>query len=388
MLTIMSSMVYPDTIYVQPRIQYASGASPSANFIVSCNLPTATWSGAIGTVTAKNRATPQLLTANLSSFTGVAVNQLLVNATHPSEAWTYQVASGSTWDISQPVTGCDTAASFPCPTPLTEVNTWTTGDTVSAYTPYTIYMSSLEPINQSDILPSSLVIGCALEGYNPSPFVSYVPFRSNATVTFSNDLEGALAEYSSGNSYQGSNSQVAPTFDNNSYLAFITGMFNPIFDAGILANQNFSIGQYFRNGLFEDDVILASLEATQIDGFYGANSTEFDNFLNGVYIATGITQLGGFIISHGPFWGPGYLHVNAGSTFGTRFGTFTQYFLQQGATQLNASTTACAQESTTTFTCGINLTPANLDGSLISGGFNGTAFALGAGQITSVQQTP
>ncbi len=234
-LTIMSSMVYPDTIYMQPRIQYL-GTYPSANFIVSCNLPTATWSGAIGTVTAKNRATPQLLTANLSSFTGVVTNQLLVNATHPSEAWTYKVASGSVWDISQPVTGCDTAASFPCPTPLTEVDTWATSDVVSAYTPYTIYMASFEPVNQSDVATSSMVVNCKLDGYNPSPFVSYLPFRSNAGVVFSNDIETRLVEYAtSGNYLQGSNSQVAPTFDNNAYLAYISGMFNPTFDAGIIS---------------------------------------------------------------------------------------------------------------------------------------------------------
>ena len=59
-----------------------------------------------------------------------SVGELLINTTHASHAFVYKNVSGNTWIVSQPLTSwTPPTITFP-----SEVDTWATGDAVTAYT--------------------------------------------------------------------------------------------------------------------------------------------------------------------------------------------------------------------------------------------------------------
>jgi hypothetical protein len=89
-------------------------------------------SGVLSNVTPKNRATPQLLLAQSGA---TAVGQLVINATHPSRAWTYVVSSGSIFKMTQPLVAAVVPAFAPT---ATEVDTWANGDAVTVYQPVSV----------------------------------------------------------------------------------------------------------------------------------------------------------------------------------------------------------------------------------------------------------
>jgi hypothetical protein len=102
--------------------------------------------GVLGTVTAKNRSTPQLLTAVLPAGT-YAAGELIQNATHSSEARLYALVSGTTWKISQPlVPVVITNPYFNSPFTPVEVNNWTAGDTVTIYSPVNVNIVDFSPV--------------------------------------------------------------------------------------------------------------------------------------------------------------------------------------------------------------------------------------------------
>ena len=142
-LTVMSSMSPADVGYLNPLVEGTSN-----QFVVTCTLGSAQqqWSQALGAVTVKNRATPQLLAAVITPALP-AVDQYLVNSGPggAGSAWITHDQSGTTWNISQPVTGCTPASCVSVAGSLAENNSWTTGDTVTAYVPSKIYFSQILP---------------------------------------------------------------------------------------------------------------------------------------------------------------------------------------------------------------------------------------------------
>lgn len=105
--------------------------------------------GVLANVTAKTRATPQLLQASVTNgdggggLTGTATApNLIVNATHSSKAWTNAVVSGSTYSISQPLSPIAIGSYAGV---ATEVDTWANGDTVTAYTPVAVNIVKVAP---------------------------------------------------------------------------------------------------------------------------------------------------------------------------------------------------------------------------------------------------
>jgi hypothetical protein len=114
-------------------VYFSPSEENGAQFLVQGVLTSAqqVCSTTLSAVTAKNRATPQLLKATFTSCAGAAVNQLVVNTTHPSRAWTY-AASGGGWLMSQPMTPANPTAGFSTPT---EVDTWASTDAVVVYNP-------------------------------------------------------------------------------------------------------------------------------------------------------------------------------------------------------------------------------------------------------------
>lgn len=107
---------------------------------------TAQTTGVLASVTAKNRATPQLLQAAVTNADGgvglAAVNQLIVDTTHPSHAFTSSLVSGSTYAITQPLVAI---APGGFTGGATEVDTWANGDAVAVYTPVTVNLARLSP---------------------------------------------------------------------------------------------------------------------------------------------------------------------------------------------------------------------------------------------------
>ena len=124
-----------DPVIFAPRIKNGS----TIQIVGSLNA--AVWTGTLAGVTAKNRATPQILLATLPA--GAAATQLIVNTTHPSRAYVYK-ASGGNWLITQPM--LNPAAPFAMRTAPAEVNSWANLDAVSGFVPTQINLVELEPL--------------------------------------------------------------------------------------------------------------------------------------------------------------------------------------------------------------------------------------------------
>jgi hypothetical protein len=100
----------------------------------------------LGTVTAKNRSTPQLLTSTGFGGPGLAVGQLVINTSRGNSRAFIQAISGGTATFCQPMAQLSIAdaAAFPAPCPQ-ENDSWTTGDTVNVYTVPALNIKELNP---------------------------------------------------------------------------------------------------------------------------------------------------------------------------------------------------------------------------------------------------
>jgi len=143
-VTVIGNMASSDIIYAGPAVE-----GTSSLLSVSCALPTPTWTGTLGTVTAKNRTTAQLTTAVITAA-GVAANQLIINTTHPSYNWT-KSNSGTTWTVSEPISGCSAPATSCAPAESDWTNATNNGDTVAGYTLPNIYMVAANPTTNNSI---------------------------------------------------------------------------------------------------------------------------------------------------------------------------------------------------------------------------------------------
>lgn len=110
-------------------------------FTIQGQLPTAAQSGSLVNTISKNRATPQLLQADLGA--GGVVGQMIVNTTGGklSRAFLYKNTAGVTWQFTQPI-----APSTVPPVTITPVDTWADGDTFSVFNLPAVNIVDLEPI--------------------------------------------------------------------------------------------------------------------------------------------------------------------------------------------------------------------------------------------------
>ena len=378
-LTILGSENTSDVIYINPLVESTSGVY----FTISCALGAAqqAWTGTLGATSGGPPARSTLLQSVLPA-SGPATNQLLVNSTHPSRAWT-TTNSGTTWNITQPVTGCATAAACS----PSEVITWTVGDTITAYTPSNIYLVQALPTAQQDT-QVMFVTGCNLQCPGArstcASFVnSNVIMADSSAFTQENpqDAAGAATAGGGGNlSPYHVNFDSAGSFGSPNYFyggrVGTGGQFNTMY------NANLAGGVELFNSVFFSASAPASLEG---------GSTFNDVYVNGLANLTS-----GYSVVTGPIWGPGTLRVEGGSflQYPSTTGAAVANFLQTGTNEgsvpwaLNGATTACSHTgaSPDVVSCGISLSATNLDAAQSSSGFGGLAYAVGGGQISKTAQ--
>jgi hypothetical protein len=330
-------------------------------------------------VVSKSRAGGQLLRATLPA--GAAPGQLIVNATHDSRAWVFRNAAGSDWYISQPLTPETVPPSW---TPQ-EVDSWANGDAITLYQPVLVDLVEASPVladcNSGNACTNELVIDQATIFDATGAGTPWTLTGGMSVSIFDSSLRRPLQAV-------GGAADWYPDFVNVD-LASLLSVNSPsgyIYLSGGQLRAAAAGSLLDGAALVRDVVTGASLDLS--DGIYGS-----------VYIDDGVTLSAG----HGTdwwwqdgaataspaLWGPGALDVGGASRFEYPAGANAAVatFLQSGGLTLGGQSTACAVDTTRAATpsCGIALTPSNLDLSLSSGGFAGLAVAASGGALSNVE---
>lgn len=332
-------------------------------------------------VVSKNRATGQLLTADLGFAAPIGSLVKNTQAGKVSFAEVYKNVGGTSFALTQPLTPAVmplTFAALP-----TEINTWALGDTFEVYAPFGVYLVEVDPL----IADFDLVDGFPTQ-------VQLYQLRaqtSDGGVGDSNVLLGAAVTL------------VESSFDS---LAVRQG---PGDDLGFFeANIFFGPGRFDNGvGLFNGLMLGGAIISSAIVGTCGIqvsclSDTIVDTTaLSGIgalfQLPSGITQFGQLYIAGeiacenagiatGVLWGPGTLDViGSGRLFyASAAGAAVATFLNAGGLKLNGKTVANAFDPATgTWSASLALTPAQLDLAFGGGGFGGLATNVGGASISN-----
>ena len=371
-VNVMSPMMSADVMFLDPHVV---GASSYLSISCALGAVSQAWTGTLGTVTAKNVATNTLL-ASTFSVGGQAADQLIVNSTHPSRAILTGLKTGSTWNLSQPLTGCAPGSCLS--SSLVEVNSWTSGDVVTAYTPLPIYTPGGQPVANDIVNGESFAVwitGCTLQSVNGP---EQAPFSGNQYVALVDDVSNRFHQDSAWGG------QGAPRLVNTDVVLQYHGTVSRISGGKIGFGNKFAV---FNGGILDDDVILG--DVVYWYGAPGVESQEGGNAIGSAYFGLGLVTYSYTTIGT-QAWGPGYLYVNAGAwlQYPTGASGAANSLLFGGAIHIDGATTACSHTGAApdVVDCGISLTPANLDALQGAAGFGGYAYAPGGGTITNVAQ--
>lgn len=349
----------------------------SATLTHTAPLPTASFTGSLLAVTAKNRAGNTALRSTFTTTTGAIVaNMLLVNSTRGnSRAFVQRNVSGGTWQISQPFTpysGTGAPAN-------TEVDTWANGDAITGYVLSNVDLAlvggqSVEAT--STLAPSHIVWQLNIWDPQSLSFVSD-PVVANGTsmlcivesvCTRALSWSGAMTP--SKGQFANSVSQVEMAVSGVGGFAF-----GPLINGGIL------------NG-------IASLDSCefQFDTIVACIATAFTNTLvnssmcvdSGTVAFYGATQ----ISLNAVVYGAGKLNVVNGVV---RYSSSAvSSFPLSGGLAINAATNAYSNSTTAGLTTVhlLALSPANLDAAAGAAGFGGLAYVPGVAAFQSGTTTP
>lgn len=344
----------------------------NANFYL-VGTPTVVGAGVLSGVIAKNRATPQLLTAALPGA-GLAAGMMVVNATRGnSVAFLYVHTAGSTWKLSQPLTPIPTSTPYYLPlAPPAEVDTWANGDAVTVY--------QLPSVNLAELSCQ----GASEDNVNIFSFAyaQHLAFTfTQCTLgenTYATECASSSGVYKLGGGRQGndgfvnfaSSSQVHGTGYAGSGAFYVIGGFY-LFD---LTSTGGGI-------VLDGDVIYAPNGNTPIGGWFTA--------IGFVYIEAGKTlavqaeasiQNTGLGFGGAATWGPGITNAIGAGRFAYAPNAVTA-FLHTGGMQLNNVATAYSvgAGAAAAWNGGIAITPANLDAAFGVAGFGGRAVNPGGG---------
>jgi len=369
-INVMSSLQTSDLVYINP---YLEGAA----LIWNCSLGAGQqiWSQALGTVTPRNQTTGALQKAVMSAA-GVAANQLLVDTTTPSIAWTTIDASGTTWNFSQPISGCVTANAC---TPVE--GTFSTGDSVTAYVPSTVNITQALPVpNFSGSGGALYISNCTISngsGGTPLLINQYTHIANSVlNTTLQDDASGTGGFPNPG----GSNG-----LTNIAFLQHIKGGGGISITGGYTnsGGQNLIQVPHLTEGVEFFDTTYIS--GSRIDAPLGATS------INDVYFANVFVIEFGFVTVTGPLWTTASpMYVNSGSVlqYPSGAGAAVANFPSPMNMHIGSLTTACSHSNATpdVVDCGISITPAHLDAAQGAAGFGGNAYNPNIGMITNLPQ--
>jgi hypothetical protein len=340
----------------QEQIVLAPVVAAATTFaVIGAYLPVASFS--LGTVTPKNRSTPQLLTAAGFTASGLAVGQTVQNTTHPSWA-RIEALSGSTATLSQPQQTITIAGASALPSSMpAEVDTWAMNDAVVVTKAPLLNLTVYGPQGGQTNSEFTGGIGWLENVFIPdnsgSPGNSVVTIDSPSLILWQvNTLWDTYPNFTTAG-FEGVETRFVLNagFNGGGAINCATVW------GGYVAGFGASLQQYAN---LEGDVILAS---TLLNNSY--------SFIGNAYIGTsnlnlnGLTQLRVESVfgTNGPFvWGPGGLNVSDSGVVFLETGTFTAALLLKGTIRMGGSTTGVAyQPDAGTFKTGVIINPGGLD---------------------------
>jgi hypothetical protein len=386
-----------DPVYENPYIENQS-------YFVNQGTLTQICTGSLASVTALNRASGgNFLQASITGTgcaSGVPNNTIIANTTSgkTSRAWTERTVSGTTYILSQPLTPYTVGTD---PTGLTEVTTWANGDTFVAYSVTNVNFVNVVPVmervNDTTANVSKIYL-YQINAWNPgTSSLNSIAIGQDVVLVESSasrriqvlgqniaqaNFTGGLfnADVFAGISVMSADTPSVFDTHGNQYPTFTI-------DGGITGSASAGSG-YLTNTLVQLDPIFTSS---------GGNLFSFkdsDSNCIGLDGANIIVYGNMFVEGPGPngcgVYGTGYLNVyGSGRIYyngNTAVNTFTSSATHPIA--INDQNTGCSSSGATTnvISCGISLTPSNLDlaNTGPGTGFGNTAFIPGGATITSV----
>jgi len=354
--------------------------------------------GTLGTVTAKNRSTPQLLKTTFSAgISGsIAINQLVKNTTHSSTAFVFTSAGGGAWNMTQPLVPV-TVPYFGLPT--SEVDTWATGNAVTVYSPSKVNFVNIQPTIadwDASVVTGLFITTCtAFDPNSPDSLVGLDQLTVNPWVRFSDtSMQRVL------NTVPGPGMPESAIHVNTQFLSgytIITGQFT----GSGQGNTTFLGGQ------------VGAVASTEVYGTADGLSVDLDTiFTNGslgqvpfavtsgnfgdTYLDTSVIlqpTSGEIYAKAGPipgasnpsiFWGPGAIDLVGPARFlyGVGAGKAATQFVLTGGLQIATQSKVCVgvpSVGTPTLTCNITLSATTLDSNL--GATSGCLWVEGAGSF-------
>jgi len=383
-INFLSSQLAPDPIIFTPTIENKTST------IVQCALGSAqvVATGTLGAVTSKNRAANQAL---VSTFVGGAldVGEFLINTTHPSRAWTVRDTGAGAWLLTQPLVSVQAPiyqVVFPT---LVEVDTWASGDVVTAYAPISLHVSALRPTitDLDDDLTSSLYLqNCGIK-YAPQYYSPGVNLGNDVVLNESFSLSDIAREPS-------------PTewsvFVNSFVRAF------EVSTSGV-SGYAISFGGGNGGGVSNPSVTMYDYDYVFGSSPEGAGVWDIGGIAEGNAVSVYVDQ-GGELVAIAPggisvsvessgiagIYGPGSVYIESNSYLKYDLGTpAASVLLFSGGMGIGSSSTACSSAVSdgglATVYCGIPLTATNLDAPAGPTGFGGNAFVLGRGSVSNLR---
>jgi hypothetical protein len=332
---------------------------------ISCALGAAqqTSTGTITVVSSKVRTKGSSTLLTVTYPSGAAANNIAVNSTHASRAIVYATSGGS-FTTSQPYAAANPASFI---TSFTEVDTWTTGDTVTTYAPIVINMPQFLPapftFTSGGSFRSGYVYNCNVS--NPGN-VEANTTQINSFVSVFESVFTSILNVQNTSGYQNRGQFI---LENSSFSSVNT-------PPGYRDITSLIVGGVFQEGgsinapTIGGDVILGqtlSLPFEATDMVLGAGVT---GGTDGIYIGSSAEVLlesgDNSVISSTPiFWGPGTLDVvgPARFTYASGAGAATATFANS-TIQLNSQTSgACVNvlADAAAPTCNQTISNTNLD---------------------------
>lgn len=322
--------------------------------------------GALASVTALNRATPQLLLAN-SGAAAVGVLVKDTQATHISYAWTYALNSGVIYKMSEPLA----PVVIPTQTAPAELNNWANTDTDI------VYATGLPAVNLANVQPTLVDPIEAGVTTNAGVYIYHLfdqdPLGAGgASVTNLNAAVWAIESAFQRSLTINGDNIVAQNFFNCYFTGSIQGgpanvAMNII--GGVISTTG---AVTLQNGYIDGDTIVNASPLITSSGVHGAAG------FGTIEVESGktLTAAGGGAVSattssynsaQAVQWGAGTLNVASGTRLAYAAGAGKAAATFLGTLNLNGQTKACLSfpaNAATTQVCNVSLTAANVDTNL------------------------
>lgn len=335
-------------------------------------------SGALTGVVPKNRAAGQILEADLGF--AAPIGTLLHNTTSgkDSYAWVYKNVGGTIFQLTQPMV--PGVLPFTLGTSVAEVDTWANGDTFVAYAPLAVNFVRLDPLTAE------------FDGSFAFPVQIYHLRASCADGVVGDDNLEIETNVTLVESIFDSVPLYQKSCDD---LGFFWS--NCFFGAGTFGQASGFSGEMYGGAIIANADVGSSLICWSLNNDIIIDTTAVGESLyscpNAVASFSQVCIVGELAIlsdlsvrsAFGAIiWGPGILNVIGLGRVFYDAGTASATFINLGGIEINGLTDANAFDPTTgLWKASISITGANLDLSIVGGGFGGMANIPGGATITS-----